>query len=179
MKVLTRYFIFIFLINFSSCNQNDNEMEENIFSGFYNIESINAKTLVDLNGDSHKSYDLKNEINNYFNDNEYDLEIRPNYTNETEFKLISLYFPEPNLSFEYPSHPKGFVEYVKNGVGFQYEFTDNKFLIMEPDNEIVVIDKIELIENGKIKSTILKDYYDFEIQNWRKLEIEIIYSKMK
>ena len=179
MRNLTSYFIFIILTTFSSCNQNDNEIEDNSISGFYKIESINSKVLVDLNGDLQKSFDLKNEINDYFNNYDYDWEIRPNYTNETEFKLISFYFPEPSLTFEYPSHPNGFVEYAKNSVGFQYKFNNNKFLIIKSENDFISIDKIEFIENEKIKSTILKDYYDFDIQNWRKLEIEIIYTKME
>ena len=178
MKNLTHYFIFIILINFSSCNQNDNEIEENLFNGFYKIESITSNELVDLNGDLQKSYDLKTEINDYFNENEYDLEIRPNYTNDNESKLISLYFPEPYLSFEYPSHPQGFVEYAKNSIGVKFEYENDRFLLSEIDNDIIVIDKIELIENGKIKSTISKDYYDFQIQNWINLNIEIIYTRM-
>jgi len=179
MKNLTHYFIFIILINFSSCNQNDNEIEENLFNGFYKIESITSNELVDLNGDLQKSYDLKTEINDYFNENEYDLEIRPNYTNDNESKLISLYFPEPYLSFEYPSHPQGFVEYAKNSIGVKFEYENDRFLLSEIDNDIIVIDKIELIENGKIKSTISKDYYDFQIQNWINLKIEIIYTRME
>ena len=178
MRNLTSYFILIALITFSSCNQNDNEIDDNSISGFYKIESINSKILVDLNGDLQKSFDLKNEINDYFNNYDYDLEIRPNFTNETDFKLISFYFPEPSLSFDYPGHPNGFVEYAKNSVGFQYQFNNNKFLIIEPENDFIIIDKIELVDNGKIKSTILKDYYDFDRQNWIKLEIEIIYNKM-
>jgi len=179
MKNLTHYFIFIILINFSSCNQNDNEIEENLFNGFYKIESITSNELVDLNGDLQKSYDLKTEINDYFNENEYDLEIRPNYTNDNESKLISLYFPEPYLSFEYPSHPQGFVEYAKNSIGVKFEYENDRFLLSEIDNDIIVIDKIELIENGKIKSTISKDYYDFQIQNWINLKIDIIYTRME
>lgn len=179
MKNLTHYFIFIILINFSSCNQNDNEIEENLFNGFYKIESITSNELVDLNGDLQKSYDLKTEINDYFNENEYDLEIRPNYTNDNEGKLISLYFPEPYLSFEYPSHPQGYVEYAKNSIGVKFEYENDRFLLSEIDNDIIVIDKIELIENGKIKSTISKDYYDFQIQNWVNLKIEIIYTRME
>lgn len=179
MKNLTYYFVFILLIALSSCNQNDTEIEESLITGFYKIETMSSDKLVDLNGDTQKSYDLKSEINDYFNDLAYDLEIRPNYTNDTKTKLISLYFPEPYLSYEYPSHPNGFVEYGKSGVGFTYEFKDNRFLLDGSNNEFVSIDKIELLENGKIKSMISKDYYDFSIQNWTNLKIEIMYSKME
>lgn len=178
MKNLTHFFVFIILIIFSSCNLNDQEIEEKLFNGFYKIESISSQKLVDLNGDLQKSYDLKVEINDYFNEFDHDLEIRPNYSNDNESNLISLYFPEPYLSFEYPSHPKGFVEYAKNGVGFNYEFKDNQFLLTDTSNEFVTIDEIELLEYGKIKSIISKDYYDFALQDWTNLKIEIIYSKM-
>ena len=179
MKNLNYFFVFIILISLSSCSQNDQEIDENLINGFYKIESISSKKLVDLNGDLQKSYDLKAEINDYFKEFDYDLEIRPNYSNDNDSKLISLYFPEPYLSFEYPSHPKGFVEYAKNGVGFNYEFKDNLFLLTETSNEFVTIDKIELLDYGKIKSIISKNYYDFAIQGWTNLEIEIIYSKME
>ncbi len=179
MKNLKYYFVFILLITLSSCNQNDTEIEESLITGFYKIETMSSDKLVDLNGDTQKSYDLKSEINDYFNDLAYDLEIRPNYTNDTKTKLISLYFPEPYLSYEYPSHPNGFVEYGKSGVGFTYEFKDNRFLLDGSNNEFVSIDKIELLENGKISSMISKDYYDFSIQNWTNLKIEIMYSKME
>ena len=179
MKNLKYYFVFILLITLSSCNQNDTEIEESLITGFYKIETMSSDKLVDLNGDTQKSYDLKSEINDYFNDLAYDLEIRPNYTNDTKTKLISLYFPEPYLTYEYPSHPNGFVEYGKSGVGFTYEFKDNRFLLDGSNNEFVSIDKIELLENGKISSMISKDYYDFSIQNWTNLKIEIMYSKME
>ena len=179
MKYLTYYFVFILLITLSSCNQNDTEIEESLITGFYKIETMSSNKLVDLNGDSQKSYDLKSEINDYFNELAYDLEIRPNYTNDTKTKLISLYFPEPYLSYEYPSHPNEYVDYGKNGVGFNYEIKDNLFLLAESNNEFVTVDKIEILENGKIKSMISKDYYDFSIQNWTNLKIEILYSKMK
>jgi hypothetical protein len=179
MKNLKYYFVFILLITLSSCNQNGTEIEESLITGFYKIETMSSDKLVDLNGDTQKSYDLKSEINDYFNDLAYDLEIRPNYTNDTKTKLISLYFPEPYLTYEYPSHPNGFVEYGKSGVGFTYEFKDNRFLLDGSNNEFVSIDKIELLENGKISSMISKDYYDFSIQNWTNLKIEIMYSKME
>ena len=179
MNNLTYFFVFILLITLPSCNLNDREIEENLFNGFYKIESISSDKLVDLNGDLQKSYDLEAEINDYFHEFGHDLEIRPNYSNDNESKLISLYFPEPYLRFDYPSHPKGFVEYAKNGVGFNYEFRDNLFFLSETSNEFVTIDKIELLEYGKIKSNISKDYYDFAIQDWTNLKIEIIYSKME
>ena len=179
MKNLAFYLVFIMLIALSSCTQHDAEIEESLITGFYKIETISSNKLVDLNGDSQKSYDLKSEINDYFNDLAYDLEIRPNYTNDTKTKLISLYFPEPYLTYEYPSHPNGFVEYGKSGVGFTYEFKDNQFLLDGSNKEFVTIEKIERLQNGTIKSIISKDYYDFSIENWTNLKIEIVYSKME
>jgi len=72
-----------------SCSEDDSEIERYAFAGFYQIQTIHSNKLVYLNGDSQKSRDLVSEINDF----EYNLEIRPNYTNITENKLISLYFP--------------------------------------------------------------------------------------
>ncbi len=162
-----------------SCSKDDYEIQRYAFAGFYQVQTMQSDKLVDLNGDSQKSRDLKSEINNYFNDFKYDFEIRPNQTNDTEDKLISIYFPEPSISFDYPSSPNGSVEYARNVVGFRYEYQNKQFKLFQTDNEFAVIDKIELLDSGKIKSTIHKDYYDFETQNWINLKIEIEYVKMK
>lgn len=63
-------------------------------------------------------------------------------------------------------------------MGIRYEYLHNQFTPFQTDNEFVVIDKIELLDNGKNKSTIHKDCFNFETQNWI-LKIEIEYSKMK
>ncbi|WP_141719738.1 hypothetical protein [Roseivirga misakiensis] len=178
MKIFKHTLFFFAILIFTSCDNEDSDVDINTISGFYSIESMTSAVAVDLNGDDEKSTDLKSEIVDYFNDQSYDLEIRPNATNDTEFKLISIYFPEPNLSFDYPSQPDGYVEYAKNSVGYQYEFDNSEFKLMPSDNEFIEVLSLELVDQGKIQSTISKDYYDFEIQDWRTLKINIIFSRL-
>lgn len=178
MKHLKTTLLLIGFIGFSACDNDDTNTDLSLISGFYQVESMISKDSVDLNGDGEKSRDLKTEINDYFNDHDYDLEVRPNSTNDTEFKLISIYFPEPNLSFEFPSSPDGYVEFAKNSVGYQYEFNNNEFQLMPSENQFIEVDSFELADDGRIQSTLTKSYYDFEIQDWRMLEIEVVYVKL-
>ncbi|MFY0593088.1 hypothetical protein [Roseivirga sp.] len=180
MKQLKHTLVFIALISFASCDNEDTNVDTSFISGFYQIASITSNEAVDLNGDTETSTDLKTEIDDYFKDNDYayDLEIRPNTTNDTEFKLISIYFPEPNLSFDFPSRPQGYVEFAKNSVGYQYEFENDKFTLMPSDNDFIQVLSLELANDNKIQSTVSKSYYDFEIEDWKTLEIVIVYRKL-
>lgn len=177
MKNLKLTLLLTVTISFFACENDDSESSLSLISGFYQIESMTSKDSVDLNGDGVKSTNLKTEIDHYFNNQAHDLEIRPNHTNDTQFKLISIYFPEPNLSFEFPGSPEGYVEFAKNSVGYQYEFDNNEFQLMPSENEFIEVIGFELINDVSIQSTIRKSYYDFEIPDWRMLEIEISYTK--
>ncbi len=102
MKYLNSTIALLVCVIIISCNKNDeNTNSEIFFSGFYQIDKMTSLELIDLNDDGQFSYDLKNEINNYFNNEIYDLEIRPNYSNDNPYKLISFYLPEPYLNFDY------------------------------------------------------------------------------
>ncbi|MGB3775853.1 MAG: hypothetical protein WA951_11405 [Leeuwenhoekiella sp.] len=162
---------------FFSCSGHDSEVEENAIGGFYKIESIHSDTPVDLNGDSQRSEDLMTEIDYYFTNSIYDMDIRPNYTNDTDDKLISIYFPEPYLTFDVPSNPNGSVEYVKNGIAFRYVLQNGQLELDETENEFIVINNMELLGFGSIGARMSKAYYDFSTKKWLNLKLEIIYSK--
>lgn len=163
-----------------SCNKNDENTNELFFSGFYKIDKMQSLELIDLNNDGQFSYDLKNEIDNYFNNDVYDLEIRPNYTNDTQDKLISIYLPEPYLYFDNPSNPNGYVEYARGAFGITYEYNENILLNDQSEStEIGLVTAFELIENSQIKATISKKYYDFGSNAWKDLNIEIVYIKVE
>lgn len=174
-----RYLISIFaLLAIISCNKNNDEINEPVFSGFYKIDKITSSELIDLNDDGQFSNNLKNEINNYFTNDIYDLEIRPNFTNDYQHKLISFYLPEPYFYLDYPGHPNGYVEYARGAFGISYEYKGEITLMNQSENkESTNVKEFKLLENSKIKATIQKKYYDFGLNEWRNLNLEIIYRK--
>jgi hypothetical protein len=178
MKNLNCFIALLIVISFLSCSKDDNEYDENLIDGYYKIQSITSSIAVDLNGDSQITTDLKKEIDFYFFDddnNNYDLEITSNFTND---RSISFYYPETDLSFIYPQYPKGYVDFYKKLNVFAFDYQNDKFLFTQSETDVVEIKTIELIQKDYIKSTVSKEYYDFEIENWRKLDIEIIYYKV-
>ena len=181
MKYLNSIVALLVCVIIISCNKNDeNTNDELFFSGFYQIDKMTSLELIDLNDDGKFSYDLKNEINNYFNNEIYDLEIRPNNTNDNPYKLISFYLPEPYLNFDYPGHPNGYVEYARGAFGIKYEYNENIILNDQSETkEFCIVTEFELMENSQIKATISKKYYDFGINEWKNLDIEILYVKVE
>ncbi len=180
MKNLPLFFTLISLGFIISCSsKNDESIQELPFTGFYIINSLNSSEIVDLNGDGQLSDDLKTEIDFYFNNEIYDLEIRPNNTNDNQAKLISFSFPQPYLTFELPGSTNGYVEYARGGFVLSFDYQEEFILGDQSENmEIASISDLELLTNGQIKATILKRYYDFAINDWRDLNIEIVYTKL-
>ncbi len=181
MKYLNSIIALLVCVIIISCNKNDeNTNNELFFSGFYQIDKMTSLELIDLNDDGQFSYDLKNEINNYFNNEIYDLEIRPNNTNDNQYKLINFYLPEPYLHFDYPGHPNGYVEYARGAFGINYVYNENIILNDQSENkEFGIVTEFELMENSQIKATISKKYYDFGINKWKNLNIEVVYIKVE
>ncbi|WP_350293529.1 hypothetical protein [uncultured Croceitalea sp.] len=175
-----KYRIFILtIINFIlvlSCESDDTNLDLKKIQGFYKIDKIYSDQEVDLNGDAVRSTNLKREINDYFNNLFYDLEIRPNYTNKTDTELITLSYPQPNLSFDYPSQPDGFIEYARQGISFHYKLVDNTF-IFDANDEFIKINKLELLQPGNVIAHFSKIYYDFSTQNWTEIKIIAIYKR--
>ena len=180
MKNLNLFFILILFVFIISCSYNEEDLNQELsHTGFYIIDRINSSDVVDLNDDGQLSNDLKTEIDYYFNSEIYDLEIRPNYTNDNQAKLISFYFPQPYLTFESPSKLNGHVEYAKGGFSIIFDY-QNEFILgdQSQNTEIAIIDDLELLMNGQIKAVILKKYFDFGINDWSNLNIEIVYTKI-
>lgn len=177
LNLIIALFLVAFLISCSS--NNDNSNNELPFAGFYKMDRINSSVIVDLNNDGQLSNNLKSEIEYYFNNDQYDLEIRPNYTNDNQAKLISFYFPEPYLTFEYLIEPNGYVEYARGAFGLSFDY-QNEFILgdQSQNTEFAIINELELLINDQIRAVILKKYYDFNINDWRELNIEIVYTKI-
>ena len=137
-----------------------------------------SNETVDLNNDGINSTDLKQEITNYFETNNYDLEIRKLDKNSPFELLLGIYLPVPN---EYIDKPFGTIFYNRNAHFRRINQNTNETLInqeTEITNEII-LEKLIILENGKIESKFNQRFYDFKTNSWKNLEIEIKYLKVE
>ncbi|WP_156109116.1 hypothetical protein [Polaribacter sp. Hel1_85] len=179
-KLFNPILITLFTFMLFSCESDDNiNNEVELYTGRYKIISFKSNTEVDLNNDNISSEELTNEINSF---DLNDLEIKPN--------LISFFFPKTWISFQYPSSPEGSIEFIGYGFGTNFEYEDNLFSLKEKSYiEESYIDNVEsnknvtincnliVIDDNHIKTSISKEYYDFNSNNWVLLNIDVIYEK--
>jgi len=174
MKVMSfTLFLLIFLL---SCNDSE---DLSAFVGHYHIDSMTSSELVDLNGDNQLSSNMMLEIDNYFDNTIDHLEVRPHASNDNKAQLIALMLPQPYLSTDYPGHPQGYVEYASSGLLLMYDYNDGVVTQEQKGGfDIAILQDLEVLDNGKVKVVIEKEYYDFNSANWKDLNIEILYSKI-
>lgn len=177
-QLLKIYLFFLIIATSISCNTDDSS-EADKYAGNYEIISYKSNIPVDLNNDSVISQELRNEINSF---KPGDLEIRSN--------LISFFFPKTWISFQYPSEPKGNVEFSDYGFGTNYTYKNNTFLLenknyiensyidnIESNKNVTINDDLVVIDSNHLKMSISKEYYDFSKEKWIMLDIEIMFEK--
>jgi len=180
-KLFTSNLIILLALIFFSCSNHDSTLnnDSELYTGTYKIVSFKSNAEVDLNNDNISSEELTSEINTFdFND----LEIRSD--------LISFFFPKTWISFQFSSSPEGIIEFLDYGFGTTYQYENNSFSLKEKNYvEESYIDNIEsnknvrissnliVIDSNHLKTSISKEYYDFNSNDWIMLDIEVIYEK--
>ena len=182
MKHFKLFFLLAVLV---SCHSED--ISNNKYTGHYKIVSFTSNIAVDLNNDNITSFELINEIDSF----DYsDLEIRPHTDQTNETKLISFFFPKTELTFQYPSEPNGYVQFIPFGFGTTYEFENNTFVLTNNNyieqayidnvesNKIVSLNSnLNIIDDTHLKLLLSKEFYDFNNYNWIMLNIEVFYER--
>lgn len=188
-KLLKSCLLTLSTIIFFSCDNSNDDLnnEFELYTGNYKIISFKSNIAVDLNNDNSTSKELINEIDSFdFND----LEIRPNEYQTNSAKLISFSFPKTWMTFEYPSAPEGSVEFVGYGFLTTYEYVNSSFSLknnnyieksfidnVESHKKVNINSVINVIDENHLKTSIYKEYYDFNSSNWIMLDIEVVYEK--
>ncbi|MGO4772213.1 hypothetical protein ACEN2I_11145 [Flavobacterium sp. W22_SRS_FK3] len=190
MRILKLLLIFPILIGCSSENENTNENVSK-YTGNYQIISYKSDIEVDLNDDNIASSELIKEIDYYFIEGFPDFEIRPNADTQNEAKLVSLFLPKTNITFQDPGKPQGKVMFSRYGFTSTFNFKNNNFILnddqyLESDyidnvhsNRKTIIDsEINIIDETHLKMKLSKEYYDFKTKKWSLLNILIILKKI-
>ena len=190
MKILRLLLIFYIL---TGCT-NDNENTVNNSSkyiGNYQIVSYKSDLEVDLNDDHIASSELMGEIDYYFIESLPDLEIKPNPEMQNNSKLISLFLPKTNITFQDPGKPQGNVLFSRYGFGTTFNFKNNNFVLnddqyveldyidnVQSNRKTLIDSQINVIDETHLKMNISKEYYDFRTKKWSLLNIHIILKKI-
>ena len=183
---MKKAFLLIIIFQFISCSNEEIQNSEIDFDGYYKIESIISNKSVDLNKDSINSFNLLEEIPNYFENNSYDLVIRKlEKTNHSELSF-GFYFPIPN---EYIDKSFGTIDYNRYAFfesispyekiklinnRLEFELINHQLEV----GSIISINELNRLTSNKIHSKLTQRFYDFKNKSWKDLEIEIIYTKV-
>lgn len=168
--------ICILLILLYGCSEIDSDsFKDHEILGFYEIDRFYADELADLNQDGISSNNFKNELLDFFND--VHLKITKLPSNGPFQLLFSIYLPYPN---EIVDKPYGHLLYdqfalfkrlnYQKGVLYSNEYDSN-------DEDKIFFKEFEIVEESKIKFTMVLKYYDFDKSIWKDYKCYIIYSK--
>jgi len=176
-------------LNFG-CSSDDNQAENDLkrVTGFYKVISFESNKMVDLNGDGVLSTELLDEINIFQYQQQGYLEIRPTYNNRN---FLWFTIPHTNLTIENTSDPNGYVIFTRSGFSTWYDLVGDSINLEDysyeydswVDNvktvrEVFLDPSMEIIDESHLSLKLTKEYYDFNINDWTPLEINIIYEKI-
>lgn len=185
--------ILLFIPFFIACTNEDSSTSESFskYTGYYQITSYKSDVEVDLNDDNTASSELTKEIGYYFIEGFPDLEIRPNANKQNDAKLVSLFLPKTNITFEDPGKPQGNVIFSRSGFGTTFNFKDNNFILndiqyieidyidnVESNRKTIIAPEISVIDASHLKMNVTKEYYDFKTKKWRLLNIVVSLKKI-
>ena len=160
-------------------------------AGYYKVESMVSDIEVDLDNDGIVSTNVMREISqvDYNFSNPPYLEIRPTKYNDTRRQHIYIPFPDPRLTFAFPSSPNGLVTFLRNelnGRGYGYEYDENTKVIHidrtnlkeeEEDLQGKLID-IKVIGKDRLELLVSDNQYDFRTARWVRLQLICTYAKV-
>ena len=182
----------IFYILTGCTNDNENTVNNSSkYIGNYQIVSYKSDLEVDLNDDQIASSELMEEIDYYFIEGLPDLEIKPNPEMQNNSKLISLFLPKTNITFQDPGKPQGNVMFSRYGFTTVFNYKNNSFLLsddqyiesdyidnIESNRKTIIDSEINVIDETHLKMNVSKEYYDFKTKKWSLLNIHITLKKI-
>jgi len=186
MKIVNYFLALSALVFISACsNDTDTEKIPSI-AGFYSMATMTADTAVDLDNNGVASANLMEEVPYYFDSAQYDLQITPTvYTDQPNNRLISVYLPNTNLSFDYPGEPNGYSSFSRSGFsnGYSYDEQSQQITILRAElndayeAEFGRLESLSIYGENKLVGIITKNYYDYVSASWKVLTITCLYIK--
>lgn len=186
MKVCKILFLSLLVM---ACDSDDQatDVRYRQYTGNYKIVSFKSDIAVDLDHDGIASNELMDEIGTF--DSRYDLKIRPNDNESSKIRLLDFSFPKTYLRFS-PTFPEGRVSFLGYGFTTRYQFENSSFKLedtsyvehayinnVEADKTVYLNSHLKILDPTHLTLTINKKFYDFSINEWIMLEIEVVYEK--
>ncbi|RNI28700.1 hypothetical protein [Rufibacter latericius] len=181
----------ISFLAFPSCSDDEEQDARPSIAGFYQFVSVTSATAVDLNKDGVASTNLMQEIEDYdFNYPFAKLELRPTKYNTENHKLLDISFPHPNLTPYTDINSQAIVLHTTNslnGTGYTYTYDEKTKAIgiVRPANHAQTeaewgrLNSLTVLGTNQLTAKVTKDYYDFQINGWRELNITVVYEKVE
>ncbi|MBC3540914.1 hypothetical protein ACFSC6_22505 [Rufibacter sediminis] len=184
--------LFASLLVASSCAPDDAPEDQSpSIAGLYRFAAMNSAEKVDLNKDGKASTNLLEEIDDYnFQYPVAKLELRPTKYNNSGYQLIDIFFPHPNLTSYTDSNARAIVLHTNNslnGTGYTYTFDERTKAIeivrpahhQKTEEEWGRLNSLTILGTNQLTANVTKTYYDFQTNNWRKLNITVVYEKVE
>lgn len=169
--------ISIIISLFTSCTTDPVEPNTPDYVGFYKIVSFKVPQAVDLNNDQVTNSDLRLELDQYFEESVQDLEIL--LRDEDPKLALKIKFPDWNLGSGTTEQQNSSHEFYSSTL-IAYYIIENGFQLIPKnwgDNEELIEGHLDQ-NNDNIRLKLKKKYYNFDINEWEKLEISATYEKV-
>lgn len=169
--------ITIIISLFSSCTKDSVESNTPEYVGFYKIVSFQVPQAVDLNNDKISNTDLTLEFDQYFDDSAQDLEIL--LRGEDPKHALKIKFPDWNLDSG-TSEPQSSSHQFYSLTLIAYYTIENEFQFIPKnwgDNEELIEGQLDQ-NNYTISLILKKKYFNFDTNEWEKMEISATYEKV-
>ena len=170
----------------------DDHVNQTRISGIYKITAINAAVALDLNNDGVKSTDIYNEIKYYSlikdlsSEMFYDFESTQNYmvarplpyhTNNAQ--LISLNVPDQVID-TFGGDLYYLSNYIHSFTAYSYELNGGSDVVTLHANDATIeengtLKEMRIIEDGHLRLTMTKKFFDFTDLAWVETEVTIDY----
>ena len=191
MKLYHIIYIFLFVV-ISSCNQEDEVIEQHQNLGNYKLLSLSSDVDLDLNYDGLKSKDFQHELSFYFERNgkaSYDMKLLQHShlpLNEMDFYLDipkDNYLPDQTLisiRYGFANHSK--TAFIKNDTVYKIEhvlsnrsFQDSIWFVDIDKNPYPY--KIKFVNDSTTEIKVVQKFFDLETQEWVTTNLVGVYEK--
>jgi hypothetical protein len=163
----------------ASCNNDDGKDAVAIspYAGYYTITEAQSDVPVDLDDNGTAHTDLMAEIEDFHHmPGDIFLEERTN-----GYKSMNFHIPHPNI----PDDMSITVAYAHAawGVRFEYSYSTNEITFIGDTNsdyyrEFGVVQSIEILNDTTLKCVLKKDYYDYQLNDMRNIQLTLTFQKI-
>lgn len=171
----------------------DDHVNETRVSGIYKITAINAAVALDLNNDGVKSTDIYNEIKYYslirdlspemfydFESMQHYMVARPLPYHTNNAQSISLNIPDQVID-TFSGNLYYLSNYIHSFTAYSYELNGGSDVVTLHANDATfeengTLKEMRIIEDGHLRLTMTKKFFDFTDLAWVETEVTIDYE---